>query len=237
MKKYSRLASVQEKRNVRSAYFYVLMSILAIVLLIFLGIPLLVKFAGFIGTVGRSNKPVEINDITPPAPPHFDDVPEYTNDESLELTGVSENGATVTLTANGESSEVVANSEGQFNFTFNLNDGENKIFAQAKDTSGNESTQTKIYTIIFDNTEPKLEITAPEDGKSYFGAGQKQLQITGTVNENVDLTINERIVTQKDDGSFSFTVNLNEGSNNFEVKAVDPSGNQAIASFAVTFTP
>lgn len=237
MKRYSRLASVEQKRNVRSAYLYVVMSIVAIILLVFLGIPLLVRFAGFVGTVGKSNKPVEINDITPPAPPKFEDVPEHTNDESLELTGVSENGAIITLTANGDSSEVVANSEGRFNFTFNLDDGENEIFAVAKDTSGNESNQTKTYTISFDNTEPKLEVTSPTDGAAFYGAGQKQLQITGSVDEKVHLTINERLVTQKDDGTFTFTTSLNEGTNSFEVKAVDPANNEASTSFSVTFNP
>lgn len=237
MATYSRRATVEQRRNVRSAYYYIALSLISILLLVFLGIPLLVKFAGFVGTVGKSNKPVDVNDITPPAPPQFEDVPEYTNDESLELTGVSENGATVYLTANGEESEVIANSDGIFNFTFNLNDGDNEIFAKAKDTIGNESTQTKTYTVHFDNTEPKLEVTSPEDGKAFYGAGQKQLQITGTVNEAVDLMINERLVTQKDDGSFTFTTNLNEGANTFEVKAVDPSGNQALSSFSVTFTP
>jgi len=74
MKRYSRLASVEERKNIKKAYWYVILSILALVFLIFFGLPTLVKFAGFIGDVAKSDKPVEINDTTPPAPPQFDQV-------------------------------------------------------------------------------------------------------------------------------------------------------------------
>ncbi len=234
--RYSRLASVEEKKNIKNAYYYVSLSILAIVLLIFFGIPLIVKFAGFIGDIAKSDKPVELNDITPPAPPHFNNIPEYTNKESLDVTGKSENGAVIIITSNGDESEVVANSEGDFSFTFNLNDGENTIVAKAKDQSSNESTSTKNFTIVFDNTEPKLEITSPSDGASYYGSSQRQLTIKGTVSEKVNLTINERMISLKDDNSFSYTTTLSEGENKYELKAIDPSGNEISTSLTINFS-
>lgn len=236
MKKYSRLASVEQKKNIKNAYFYITLSILAIIFLIFLGIPTLVKFAGFVGDVAKSDKPIEINDTTPPAPPQFDQIIEYTNNEKLELTGKSENGATITIRANNDSSEVVANSDGAFEFIFNLDKGENTIDAKAKDTSGNESTQTQTYKIIYDNDEPKIEVQSPSDGASLFGSGQRQLSIKGSVNEIVDLTINGRVVALKDDNSFSFTTTLSEGENKFEIKAVDLSGNESLSTLSVNFS-
>jgi competence protein ComGC len=234
---YSRLASVEQKRNIKSAYFYILLSIIAVVLLVFLGIPTLVKFAGFVGTIGKSDKPVDISDTTPPAPPQFEDIPEFTNDENLEITGRSENGATIIIHTNGDTSEVVANSDGEFNFVFNLDKGENTINAKAKDTVGNVSTQTKTYAIYFDNTEPELEVSSPADGTSFYGSGQRQIQVKGTVDEKVNLTINERVVTVKDDGSFSYSTTLNEGTNTFEVKAIDPSSNESSSTFSINFSP
>lgn len=236
MKSYSRLASVEEKKNIKRAYWYVGLSVVAVIFLIFLGLPTLVKFAGFIGDFAKSDKPIEINDTTPPAPPQFSDIPEFSNKESFEITGQSEKGATVTINANNEKSEVVANNDGEFSFIFNLNDGENTIEAQAKDTSGNESTKTQTYKIVFDNKEPKLEVTSPSDGSSFFGSGQRQLIIKGTVNETVDLTINGRIVSVKDDGTFTFVTTLSDGENKFEVKAIDPSGNESSSSITVNFT-
>ena len=236
MKKYSRLASVEQRKNVKNAYFYITLSILAIIFLIFLGIPTLVKFAGFVGEVAKSDKPIEINDTTPPAPPQFDQLVEYTNNEKLELTGKSESGAVVTIRANNESSEVVANSDGVFSFIFNLKKGENTIDAKAKDTSGNESTQTETYKIVYDNDEPVVEITSPKDSQSFFGSGQRQLSIKGSVDEVVDLTINGRVVALKDDNTFSFTSTLSEGENKFEIKAIDLSGNESLSNLSVNFS-
>lgn len=236
MNRYSRLASIEERKNVKNAYKYIILSIIALLFLIFLGIPILVKFAGFVGDIAKSSKPVEISDTTPPAPPQFDQIVEFTNKETLNITGQSENGATISIRANNNTSEVVANSDGVFNFIFNLKQGENTIDAKAKDTSGNESTQTKTYKIVYDNVEPKLEITTPADGTSYYGNGQRQLTIKGNVNENVDLTINGRIVALKDDGTFVFVTTLAEGENKFDVVATDPSGNQTTSSLTINFS-
>lgn len=235
-KRYSRLASTEEKRNVKIAYKYIFLSIVAIIFLIFFGLPMLVKFAGFVGDIAKSDKPVEINDNTPPAPPKFDDIPEFTNKDTLFLTGKSESGASIVVRANNNDSEVVANNEGQFNFTFNLEKGENTIDAIAKDQSGNESTQTQTYKIIFDNDDPKLEITDPADGSSFYGTSAKQLSIKGTVDEQVELNINSRYVTINDNGDFNFTTTLSEGENKFDVIAEDPSGNESATSFVVNFS-
>lgn len=234
-KRYSRLASVEEKRNVKNAYKYVIWSIIALVLLIFFGIPTLVRFAGFIGDIAKSDKPVEINDITPPAPPQFDDLPEHTNKEILEISGQSENAAVIKIRANNDESEVVANTEGRFSFTFNLDKGENTIDATATDLSGNQSTQTQTFRINYDNQDPELLVESPSDGSSFFGSGQRQLTIKGTVDENVDLRINDRFVSLKDDNSFTFATTLSEGENKFEIKATDPAGNESSTSLTVNF--
>lgn len=236
LKRYSRLASVEEKKNIKRAYSYVILSILAIIFLIFLGIPTLVKFAGFVGDIAKSDKPVEINDITPPAPPQFDEIPDHTNNDNLEITGQSENSAIIKIRANNQNSEVVANNEGRFTFTFNLDKGENTIDAIATDLSGNESTQTQTFKITFDNEEPKLEIESPSDGSSFFGSGQRQLSIKGSVDEIVDLSINDRFVALKDDNTFSFATTLSEGENKFEIKAIDPAGNETSTSLTVSFS-
>lgn len=235
-KRYSRLATVEERKNVKSAYKYVVWSIIALVLLVFLGIPTLVKFAGFIGDIAKSDKPVEVNDITPPAPPQFDEMPEFTNKEILEITGQSENAAVIKIRANNNNSEIVANNEGRFSFTFNLNKGENTIDAVASDLSGNQSTQTQTFRINYDNEDPELVIESPSDGASFYGSGQRQLTIKGSVNEKVDLRINDRFVSLKDDNTFSFATTLSEGENKFEVKATDPAGNGSSTSLTFTFS-
>jgi hypothetical protein len=236
MKSYSRLASVEQKKNIKRAYSYIFLSILAVVFLVLFGIPLLVKFAGFVGDIAKSDKPVEINDITPPAPPHFDDIPDFVNNESIEITGTAESGATVRIRANNNDYEITANNEGVFTFMFNLKKGENSIDAIAIDSANNKSTQTQTQKIIFDSEEPKIEILSPSNGDNFYGSSQKQLNLKGTVDGVAEITINDRFVALKDDNSFVFNTSLNEGSNEFKIKAVDPAGNETETSITVNFS-
>lgn len=233
----SRRETVEEKRNIKKAYYYVFLSLLALIFLILFGLPILIKFAGFVGDLAKSDKPVEIIDNTPPAPPQFEDIPQYTNNERLEIKGKSENGASIEIFTNNEKSEVVANSNGEFFFTFNLIKGINSISAIATDPSGNKSNETKTFSIEFDNSEPELEIISPKEGDSFYSSAQKQLTIKGSVKEKVDLKINGRFVSVKDDLTFNYTTTLNDGVNSFEVKATDLAGNETLSTLNVNFTP
>lgn len=236
MKRYSRLASVEERKNMKKAYFYIFFSIISIVFLIFFGLPLLIKFAGFVGEVAKSDKPVEISDTTPPAPPQFDNIPEYVSSDSLDITGTSESGAVIIFNTNNNTSEVVANNEGKFSLHFNLEKGENTISAIAKDTAGNKSMESKVYRITQDNLDPEITIDSPQDGVNLYGVGQRQLSIKGKVSEKVDLKINDKFVFLKDDNTFNYTTTLNEGENKFEIKATDPAGNENSSSLTVNFS-
>ncbi len=236
MKNYSRLSTVEQKRNIKRAKAYIFLSVVTLIVLVIFGIPLLVKFAGFIGDLTKANKPVDIQDITPPAPPHFDDIPEFTNKENLEITGTSEAGATVKIRANNNDYEVISNSEGQFSFMFNLKKGENTIDAIAIDLSGNQSTQTSTFTTIFDNEEPELEIESPQDGNSFYGSSQRQVTIKGSASEKSQITINDRFVSLKDDNTFVYSSTLNEGSNEYKIKATDEAGNETEKTLTVNFS-
>lgn len=235
MKRYSRLAMVEDKKSIKRAYFYIFLSIAAIIFLILFGIPTLVRFAGFVGEIAKSDKPIEVNDTTPPAPPQFDEIPEFTNKGNLEIVGRSESGATIIIRENGNTTEIVANNEGQFSYTMKLKKGENSIDAKARDTANNESTQTETHRIIFDDENPEITIDTPTDGSSFYGSGQRQLSIKGSVSEKAYLTINGRLVTLKDDLTFNFTTTLYEGENKFEIIATDSANNETKTSFVVNF--
>lgn len=234
---YSRLASVEEKRNIRKAIFYILISILAAVFLFFLGLPTLIKLAGFLGELGKSNKPVEQIDITPPAPPTFDNLPEFTNKKSLQIQGSAEEGAVITLKINGNTQETVASSENRFFFEINLENGQNNISATAKDTSGNLSQESQVYKVIFDDQKPELTIESPKDGDIFFGSSQRQIVIKGTTDTDAQIYINDRFVSVNEDSQFTFTTSLTEGQNSFKISSVDKAGNQEEKSISVTYSP
>lgn len=234
---YSRRARVEEKKNIKKAYVYIALSVIAMCLLFFLGLPLIIKFAGFFTNLGKADKPVDIEDITPPAPPQFENIPEFTNKKTFTLEGRSEDGAIITLFFNGKENETVSNSEGKFNFEFNLTGGENTFYAKAKDQSGNEGVETSTYKIVYDNEQPDLEVESPSDGDSFYGASQRQVNINGSTDPTAQVFINDRFVAVLDDGTFSFTTTLSEGINDFNVKAVDKAGNESSTSFSLNFAP
>ena len=235
--RYSRLASVEEKRNMRRAFLFTILTILAILGVLFYGLPSVARFAAFLSDLRKSSLPVDRNDTTPPAPPRLDRLPEATKEPEIEISGVTEEGATVILTLNGKDEEVVADADGKFRFSYSLRKGENQISAKAKDRTGNESQPTAGITVLFDNEAPKLDISAPADGSQLYGDGQRQLAIKGTTEVGITLTINDRIVKVEEDGTFTFATTLADGENSFNLKSADKAGNQTEKTLKVNFSP
>lgn len=221
----------------RRAFLFTILTILAILGVLFYGLPSVARFAAFLSDLRKSSLPVDRNDTTPPAPPRLDRLPEATKEPEIEISGVTEEGATVILTLNGKDEEVVADADGKFRFSYSLRKGENQISAKAKDRTGNESQPTAGITVLFDNEAPKLDISAPADGSQFYGDGQRQLAIKGTTEVGITLTINDRIVKVEEDGTFTFATTLADGENSFNLKSADKAGNQTEKTLKVNFSP
>ncbi len=233
---YSRLASVEERRNIRNAFLFVILTIAAIALLFFVGIPILGKFTAFVSDIGKSNKPIASQDTTPPAPPRFNQFPDFTNQKNITLSGNSEAGANIKITFNGAEEASLADKNGNFSFNFDLQDGVNIFSAVAVDAAGNISQRTKEATITFDNKSPDLTIDFPSDGSQYFGSKQRQITIQGTTESEANVTINDRVISVDDNGKFQYTTTLNEGENKFTIKSTDQAGNTTEKNLTLSFT-
>lgn len=234
--RYSRLGSVEEKRNKKTAFKFVIYTIISLGLLFFFGIPLLGRFAAFISDIKGGQSPISKNDNTPPAPPLIDSLPEFTNQKGIKLTGTSEEAATVKLVFNSKESEVVAGNDGKFSFDISLKDGENSFKATSIDTAGNVSQETKIFTVTFDDEAPELKIDLPSNGQQFFGPQQRQIEIKGSTDAESQITINDRFVSVDDGGAFQFTTTLNEGENKFYIKSTDQAGNFTETELTLNFT-
>lgn len=236
MPRYSRLAQTEEKKNTKKAYIFVGLSIISILLLIFLGIPAIVKMAAFLADLRSSNTTISQDDTTPPAPPQFDTLPEATNQENIDIKGTSEVGGSVEISLNGEAESVVVKNDGEFVLNVALSKGTNTISAIAKDTSGNESVRTEEQIIRFDNEKPDLAIKSPEDGASFFGSKQRQVNIEGITESDSEVHVNDRFVTVDSDGTFVYTTTLQTGSNVFVIKSKDLAGNESEAKITLNFS-
>lgn len=231
------MASVEANRNVKTAVWLGVLTVASIIILFIFGIPILGKFAGFVSDIGGSKNPIKINDKTPPAPPFVNQLPEYTNQSEIRLTGTSEESATIKLTFNTQEKETVTNEGGEFNFSLNLVKGENTFELFATDQAGNISQKTKEYKIIFDDEKPELEVESPQEGSKFYGSSQKEVLIKGKTEENVNLTINGKFVSVGGEGNFEFRDSMGEGENIFNLKATDAAGNLTEMDLTVFFTP
>jgi hypothetical protein len=234
---YSRLQSVEEKKNLRSTIIFTVLTVAAIVLLIFVGIPLFGRLSVFISDLRGGGKAISKNDTTPPAPPKFNYFPAFTNQQTASVSGTSEPGATVSLIFNGSNQQVIVDKDGNFSFNLQLVDGVNTLSASAVDSSGNTSQKSKDYTLTFNNKPPALTIVSPADGTSFFGSNQRQITIQGTTDTGSQVVINDRIISVDDNGSFQYTTTLNDGANLFTVKATDQAGNSTQKDITLNFNP
>jgi len=220
----------------KKARNYIFLTVTLLVLFVYFGFPILARVSTFIVNFKKDSQPVDISDTTPPAPPKLDVLPESTNETVVEISGKTENGATVIIFANRKEEELLADKSGEFVYSFKLNKGENEIHAKAIDKAGNESVDTKPFAIIQDSEDPVLTVNNPEDGKSFSGSSQRQVSIEGTTDGEATLNINDRLVVVDPDGSFTFFTTLSEGENTFNLKAVDKAGNETETSLTLHFS-
>lgn len=234
---YSHMASWEEKRNIKRAITLLALSICVFIFLFYVGIPLVARFTAFLGNLRSSNMSANGIDTTPPAPPKFDNFPDFTNQNKLTLSGNAESGATIGLTFNNVKKETIVDKNGSFTFQLDLKEGKNSFMAEAVDASGNISKQTKTYEITFDDKAPELDIIKPTDGTNLFGSIQRQVTIEGKSEENSQVTVSDRFVAVDESGGFQFTTTLTEGENKFNIKSVDNAGNSTEKPLTLYFTP
>jgi len=233
---FSRLASVEERKNKRTALIFVVLTIAALILLFFKGLPFLGNFAAVVSEIGKSTKPITSSDTTPPAPPKFDTLPDFTNQGKIDLKGNSEPGATVKLTYNGSVQDGLTDKDGRFTFSKVLSNGGNIFSAIAVDPTGNVSQKTQDYKIIFDNKPPILTIDSPANGAQFLGAKERQITIQGTSEPDTQIAVNDRVVAVDDFGKFQYTITLNDGENKFTIKSTDQAGNTTEAALTLNFS-
>jgi hypothetical protein len=234
---YSRKTKVEEKRNIRNAILFGVLTIALLVLFVLFGFGIIAKFVVFLGDIKKGNAPVVSDDTTPPIPPRFEPIPKATNNQQFDIKGSTEPGADVELTVNGEEHELLANSDGEFQYTANLETGENSIIAYSKDSAGNKSPETDTQTIVYDNTPPQLDITKPQDGASFYGSKQRQLVIEGKTEANTQVSVSGRHVVVDGNGGFTYLMTLSEGENALAIKVQDLAGNITEKDMTVTYSP
>ena len=235
--RYSRLESTEEKRNFRNAILLLVLSILVIILLFVYGIPLVGRVASFVSGLKNGGGTITSNDKTPPVPPNFNIYPDYTNQQTISISGSAEPGVSIILVFNDKKSETLVDKDGNFVFQgLTLEPEANTFSATASDLAGNLSQSTEMRTINYDSKPPELVIDSPQDDAGFYGNTQRQISIQGTAENNVAITINDRVVTVDENGKFQYPVTLNSGANTFNIKVTDLAGNQTEKNISLNFS-
>jgi len=232
----SRLQRAEEKRNLRKATLLTIGSVLIVVLVLVLGIPLLIRLAGFLGDIKSSSRPVDKNDTIPPVPPSISLPYDATNSAIQTIGGSAEPGSLVFLTLNENSNgDVVATEDGGWSISsVRLAEGNNKLSAVAIDQAGNKSVPSNVIDIYYSQKPPQLDISSPTDNQQINGTS---IEVSGTTTASVRLTINDRVTIVNSTGKFSTQFSLVSGANALVFIATDKTGNQTRAELTVTATP
>ncbi len=210
--------------------------IMAIIVGIVVGIT---KFAPTIGSLFgffsiHRNEKTEFISATL-TPPIFVDPPEAAKEKKVTLKGIAEPASTVKLYVNGpEKASTVADLVGEFTFVdVELNEGTNTIFARSE-FNNETSEKSETIKISVDKDSPKITIKSPENGATIKNLDRRIL-IEGEVSEDVDMTINDRVVVVKPDHTFSFLLGVDEGNVEIKIKAVDKADNETEETLNVKY--
>ena len=224
----SRLRYYQDKKE-RKQIFFTLAGIVGVVLFVALfGVKLLVGFSLFVdklrGATPLSQQQTQIVLL----PPQLDPLPTATYSAQMNVSGKVKGDVTILLFVNEEQTDRTKpeNSQGAFAFKgIKLKDGPNVISAKATDYKNNVSELSNVLTILVKTNKPTLEISAPSDNAEI--TGEKQLTtVTGKTEADNSVTINDRFVVVKNDGTFSYEMTLAEGEQTITAIAKDPAGNE-----------
>jgi len=129
----------------------------------------------------------------------------------------------------------MADEEGNFALEkLTLDQGSNEIIVWAEDEAGNKSEQTDPIEIVFDATNPELNIEAPEDK---IAVEDQILEVRGTTESSARVLVNNHIVVVDEEGKFVEQVTLQEGRNEIRIVCQDRAGNEITETRSVTYLP
>ncbi|SES94990.1 hypothetical protein [Anaerobranca gottschalkii] len=152
----------------------------------------------------------------------------YVNTPTITIKGVTEIDAKIFV---GEL-EIKVDENGKFQFDYTLDEGENIITIIAKDSRGIEN---QVDLLIYLDTEPpKLILNKDYDG---MVVEEAELIIAGKTSLDAQVFINGEKANLQSNGVFTLTIQLEEGENVIEIKAVDRAGNERVKTITVTYNP
>jgi len=232
----SRLRYYQDRKE-RRQIFLTLGGIVAVLLfLAIFGVRTLVAFSLLVDQLRGSTPKDQQQSQTIILPPQLDPLPTAVNSTEIQITGKAKGDVTILLYVNEEQLEKVkVKEDGSFTFSnVKLKEGTNTISAKAMDEKNNTSDLSEILTVQVKKSKPTLDITSPSDNAQISGENAV-MTVTGKTDQDNSVTVNDRFVVVKSDGSFSYDLSLKEGEQTITIVAKDIAGNETKVERKVTY--
>ncbi len=232
----SRLSKVEEKKSLKQAILFFILTIFLLLTVFFVGMPLIIKFAVYLGSWQKTSLPGQNSDNLPLTQPRLLPLPEATNSSQITINGFAPAGAKIRLYLNNKLiQELISDNQGEFKLKkLSLQKGTNIIKAVSVDSDKeSEPYETKIF---YKTEPPKLEINSPKDNDNFFDE-DKEILVTGSSDPDTQVLVNEHYAIVDSNGNFSLRIILNEGENPIKVISNDQAGNKTETQIKVYYTP
>jgi len=234
---YNPRHSRQDRQNLKKVVFNLIGASVVVGLFIFLGVPVLARFAIFLGSFRPSVNTTD--DKTPPSPPRLSPLPDFVNQKTISVKGFSESASEVELFVNDISLKtIVTEDSGEFIFTdIELINGLNELYVISKDRAGNISQPSGKIMLTLDQEPPEVKITFPKEAELFSGQDNKNIIVKGKTEEEVQVKVNQRSAILKNGGEFEAQISLADGEQEILVVVLDRAGNTTEKKISVRFNP
>jgi hypothetical protein len=232
----SRLTRRIEQKTRKNLALSLFGIILAIILALRFGIPLLVNFSLFLSGFQHKNETTNTQSQTFIAPPVLDSLPQATSSADIVVSGITSDQQNVNLYINDNFVNTSkSGNDGKFTFRETVNPGENIIKAKAV-VNDRESDFSNTVSVIYKSAPPSLNVTSPSDNQT-FSKDQGMVEVKGVTDPNVRVTVNGYWAITDDNGNYSYNLTLQGGENKIKIIAQDIAGNKAEKEIKVTYSP
>lgn len=232
---YSRLRRFEEQKQQKKIYKSLAGIVVIFLFLAIFGLRILEGFSLLVDKM-RGTTPQQTSQVLI-LPPELNPLPIATNSATISISGKGQPGMTVIVYINEVDTEkVTVENDGSFTIpSIKLIDGVNTINAKQTDEKKNVSQASETLTITSKKSKPTLDITYPQDN-AQIRQEKNTITITGKTNDEANtVTINDRLVILRGDGSFSYDFSVPNGDSVLKIVATDTAGNQEVVERKINF--
>lgn len=164
--------------------------------------------------------------------PELYDTPDATNSAEIKVSGRGTVDTTLRIYVNDAVVDTVELKEEEFETMIPLENGENTIYLQTKDSKNKRSKDSEDYSVMVLREKPSLTIDSPKDGET---VDKDAITVSGQTDQNVSVHINGAPVVVASSGSFKKEIRLKEGDNELTIRATDIAGNSETVEMKIRY--